>query len=87
LPLFDIVTGDDDALVGTSVTEFEAELNQVGVKHVYTVIHGGTHSMSVWRPALYDFLQQVFKPNDCRLDGSYPTEFLQWRSMILFGLY
>jgi enterochelin esterase-like enzyme len=59
-----IVTGGDDALVGKAVTEFEAELNQAGVKHVYPVITGGTHSMFFWRPTLYDFLQKVFKPTD-----------------------
>jgi enterochelin esterase-like enzyme len=62
LLLFEIVTGGDDALVGKAVTEFEADLNQAAVKHVYTVVPGGTHSMFVWRPALYDFLQKVFKP-------------------------
>jgi enterochelin esterase-like enzyme len=64
LLLFDIVTGDDDALVGKAVTDFEAELKQANVKHGYTLIHGGTHSMFVWRPALCDFLQKVFKPID-----------------------
>ena len=59
LLLFEIVTGGDDALVGKAVTEFEADLNQAAVKHVYTVVPGGTHSMFVWRPALYDFLQKV----------------------------
>jgi enterochelin esterase-like enzyme len=62
LLLFDIVSGDDDALVGKYVTEFEAQLKQANVQHVYTVVPGGTHSMFVWRPALYNFLQKVFKP-------------------------
>jgi enterochelin esterase-like enzyme len=61
LLLFDIVTGDNDAMVGMSVTEFEAQLKQANVQHVYTVLPGGTHSMFVWRNALYHFLQKVFK--------------------------
>src|ERR1700730_10186765 len=61
LLVFDIVTGDNDALVGKSVTEFEAQLKQANVQHVYTVLPGGTHSMFVWRNALYHFLQKIFK--------------------------
>ena len=61
LLLFDIVTGDDDKIVGEDVTKFEDQLKQENVQHVYTLLPGGTHSMFVWRSALYNFLQQIFK--------------------------
>jgi enterochelin esterase-like enzyme len=60
LLFFDIVTGDDDKNVGEDVTKFEDQLKQANVQHVYTLL-AGTHSMLVWRPALYRFLQQIFK--------------------------
>src|SRR6516162_9483219 len=62
LVLFDITTGADDKIVGEDVTKFEDQLKQANVQHTYTVLPGGTHSMFVWRRALYDFLQKVFKP-------------------------
>lgn len=62
LRLFDIVVGDDDYIVGKDVTEFEARLKQANVQHAYTLLPGGTHSMFVWRPALYNFLQKIFQP-------------------------
>ena len=49
--------------VQRAVTEFEGDLNQAGVRHVYTVLPGGTHSVFVRRSTLYDFLQKVFKPS------------------------
>jgi enterochelin esterase-like enzyme len=61
LLLFDIISGDNDQLVGKYVTEFEGRLKQANVQHVYTLLPGGTHSMFVWRPALSSFLQQIFK--------------------------
>ncbi len=60
LLFFDIATGDDDRNVGEDVTRFEDQLKQANVQHVYTLL-AGTHSMLVWRPALYSFLQQIFK--------------------------
>jgi enterochelin esterase-like enzyme len=60
LLFLDIVTGDDDTNVGEDVTKFEDQLKQANVQHVYTLL-AGTHSMLVWRPALYRFLQQIFK--------------------------
>ncbi len=60
LLFFDIVTGDDDRNVGEDVTRFEDQLKQANVQHVYTLLPG-THSMFVWRPALYSFLKQIFK--------------------------
>jgi enterochelin esterase family protein len=61
LLLFDIVSGDDDKIVGEDVTKFEDQLKQANVQHVYKLLPGGTHSMFVWRPALYSFLQQIFQ--------------------------
>jgi enterochelin esterase-like enzyme len=61
LLLFDIITGDNDEIVGKYVTEFEARLKEAHVEHVYTVLPGGTHSMFVWRPALKSFLEQIFQ--------------------------
>src|SRR3984885_2041682 len=61
LLLFDIVCGDNDKVVGEDVTKLEDQLKQENVQHVYTLVHGGTHSMFVWRSALYNFLQQIFQ--------------------------
>jgi enterochelin esterase-like enzyme len=61
LRLFDIISGDNDEIVGKHVTEFESRLKQANVQHVYTTLPGGTHSMFVWRPALSSFLQKIFK--------------------------
>jgi enterochelin esterase-like enzyme len=61
LLLFDIITGDNDGIVGKHVSEFEDRLKQAKVEHVYTIIPGGTHSMFVWRPALKSFLEQIFR--------------------------
>jgi hypothetical protein len=46
LRLFDIITGDNDALVGKINTGFDAELTRLNVRHGYTVMPG-THSMFV----------------------------------------
>ena len=61
LLLFEIITGDNDEIVGKHVTEFEARLKEAKVEHVYTTLPGGTHSMFVWRPALKSFLEQIFR--------------------------
>jgi enterochelin esterase-like enzyme len=62
LRLFDIVVGDNDKIVNSQVTNaWEAQLKQANVQHVYTVVPGGTHSMFVWRLALSNFLQEIFK--------------------------
>jgi enterochelin esterase-like enzyme len=65
LLLFDIVTGDDDQMVGKHVFEFESQLREAKVRHRFTVIAGGTHSMFVWRSALAAFLEQMFKGEVC----------------------
>jgi enterochelin esterase-like enzyme len=58
LRLFEIVTGDSDITV--ELTNFESQLRELNIEHVYTVLPGA-HNMFVWRPALYSFLQRIFK--------------------------
>jgi enterochelin esterase family protein len=60
LRLFEIVYGDNDGMGGAEVLQFENWLRALNIKHVYTVMPG-THSMFVWRPALANFLQEIFK--------------------------
>jgi enterochelin esterase-like enzyme len=60
LRLFEIVTGDNDLMTGPATTDFENQLRALNIQHVYTVMPG-THSMFVWRPALSNFLQKIFK--------------------------
>jgi enterochelin esterase family protein len=60
LRLFQIVTGDNDGMTGPAVRQFKIQLRALNIKHVYTVMPG-THSMFVWRPALANFLQEIFK--------------------------
>ena len=61
LYLFEIFTADNDKLVGKDIAEFEAQLKQTNIQHLYTVLPG-THSMLVGRQALVNFLQEIFKP-------------------------
>jgi enterochelin esterase family protein len=60
LRLFQIVVGDNDGKGGAQIQEFENWLRELKIQHVYTVVPG-THSMFVWRPALANFLQEIFK--------------------------
>jgi enterochelin esterase-like enzyme len=60
LRLFEIVNGDNDHMAGPTTIEFEGQLRALNIKHVYTVMPG-THSMFVWRPALANFMQEIFK--------------------------
>jgi len=60
LRLFEIVVGDNDGMNGPATAEFESQLRALNIQHVYTVLPG-THSMFVWRPALSNFLQEIFK--------------------------
>ena len=60
LRLFEIVIGDND-LVGPENHQFDIQLRALKIQHAYTVLPG-THSMFVWRPALSNFLQEIFKP-------------------------
>jgi enterochelin esterase-like enzyme len=45
---------------GADLPQFEKWLRELNIKHVFTVLPG-THSMFVWRPALANFLQEIFK--------------------------
>ena len=54
------VNGDNDHMSGPTTIEFESQLRELNIQHVYTVLPG-THSMFVWRPALSNFLQEIFK--------------------------
>jgi enterochelin esterase-like enzyme len=58
LRLFEIVTGDSD--IWPQLTDFESRLRELNIQHVYTVVPG-SHTMFVWRQALYNFLQETFK--------------------------
>ena len=60
LRLFEIVIGDNDGMGGAELPQFEKWLRELKIEHVYTVVPG-THSMFVWRPALSNFLQEIFK--------------------------
>jgi enterochelin esterase-like enzyme len=60
LRLFEIVIGDNDGMGGAELPQFEEWLRELNIKHVSTVLPG-THSMFVWRPALANFLQEIFK--------------------------
>jgi enterochelin esterase-like enzyme len=58
LRLFEIVTGDSDT--SPELTNFVSQLRESNIQHVYTLLPG-SHNMFVWRPALYNFLQKIFK--------------------------
>src|SRR5262249_27387396 len=60
LRLFEIVTGDNDGMGGLATKEFDSQLSAQNIKHIYTVMPR-THSMFVWRPALANFLQEIFR--------------------------
>jgi enterochelin esterase-like enzyme len=47
-------------MTGTAVQQFEIQLCALNMQHVYTVVPG-TDRMFVWRPALANFLQEIFK--------------------------
>ena len=60
LRLFLIVTGDKDFITGLAAESFDKQLRELNIQHAYTVMPG-THSMFVFRPALSNFLQEIFK--------------------------
>ena len=60
LRLLEIVVGDNDQMSGPRPPSLRVSLRALNVQHVYTVVPG-THSMFVWRPALSNFLQEIFK--------------------------
>jgi len=57
---FQLVIGSNDTVAGMQDAMLHAQLNSLGINHTHTVIPGGIHSMDVWRPALYEFLQNLF---------------------------
>ena len=61
---FDVVVGSADTVAGSSAQQLDAELTQLNIRHIYQVVPGGIHSMDVWRPALYDFVQHIFRNHD-----------------------
>jgi enterochelin esterase family protein len=61
---FDVVVGSADNVAGASAQQLNAELTQLKVRHVYQVVPGGIHSMDVWRPVLYNFVQHIFVDRD-----------------------
>jgi enterochelin esterase-like enzyme len=61
---FDIVVGSADQVAGASAQRLEDQLTQVKVHNVYQIVPGGIHSMDLWRPALYNFVQHIFLDRD-----------------------
>jgi enterochelin esterase-like enzyme len=57
---FDVVVGSADTVAGPTAQQLDAELTQLNIRHIYQVVPGGIHSMDVWRPALYNFVQHIF---------------------------
>jgi enterochelin esterase family protein len=58
---FAIVSGDQDGLLREPIARFDEHLTQLGVHHEYRLIPGQGHDMDVWRPALIEFVQRVFR--------------------------
>jgi enterochelin esterase-like enzyme len=59
--IFAIVSGDQDGLLREPIAQFDEHLTQLGVHHEYRLIPGQGHDMDVWRPALIEFVQRVFR--------------------------
>jgi enterochelin esterase-like enzyme len=53
-----VAGGQDIALPFTQA--FAQQLDAAGIHHVFEVIPGQLHTMFVWRPALYNFVQHIF---------------------------
>jgi enterochelin esterase-like enzyme len=64
IQFFDLVVGSADMVAGTAAQQLDAQLTQLKVRHVYQIVPGGIHSMDVWRPALYNFVQHIFVDRD-----------------------
>ena len=60
LRLLYVACGDKDGLLRIS-QGVRAMLDEKKVPHVYRVIPGGRHDFKVWKSALYDFAQLVFR--------------------------
>jgi enterochelin esterase-like enzyme len=59
---FDVLIGSADTVVLPSTNQIDSLLNGAGIRHIFELIPGGIHSMDVWRPALYNFVQKIFQP-------------------------
>jgi enterochelin esterase-like enzyme len=57
---FDVVVGSKDSVAGASAQQFDNQLTDLHIRHVFELVPGGIHSMDVWRPALYEFVQHIF---------------------------
>lgn len=62
IKLFQVLIGSDDNVVLPLTEEIDALLTNAGVRHTFELVAGGIHSFDVWRPALYNFVQDIFKP-------------------------
>jgi enterochelin esterase-like enzyme len=60
LRLLYIVCGDKDGLIRISQGVHKM-LDEKKMVHVYRVIPGGRHDFKVWKSALYDFTQRLFR--------------------------
>ena len=58
---FAIISGEQDGLLRQQIATFDAELNRLGVHHSYRLIPEQGHDMDVWRPALAEFVQRIFR--------------------------
>ncbi|MBV9873880.1 MAG: esterase family protein [Verrucomicrobia bacterium] len=59
---FQVLIGSDDNVVLPFTEEIDSLLTNAGVRHTFELVPGGIHSFDVWRPALYNFVQNIFKP-------------------------
>lgn len=59
---FQVLIGSDDNVVLPLTEEIDTMLTNAGVRHTFELVPGGIHSFDVWRPALYNFVQNIFRP-------------------------
>jgi enterochelin esterase-like enzyme len=59
---FQVLIGSDDNVVLPLTEQIDSMLTNAGVRHTFELVPGGIHSFDVWRPALYNFVQNIFKP-------------------------
>jgi enterochelin esterase-like enzyme len=58
---FQVLIGSDDNVVLPLTEQIDSMLTNAGVRHTFELVPGGIHSFDVWRPALYNFVQNIFK--------------------------
>jgi enterochelin esterase-like enzyme len=61
LTTFAIISGEQDGWLRRQIATFDEELTRLGVHHSYRLIPEQGHDMDVWRPALAEFVQRVFR--------------------------